>query len=380
MLRRQQGFLGKFMEAAQVMLRGAVQTTSNDKYDCDWRRWVGFRQLCPDGHHEGGWYMDGYPIGDQVRIIGAYMLYAYTELKLSAGTISGSLSGIRHQFRSTYRCCQIFSHESIRGSKTALALDERKTKEDSCSAKKLPMSVDMVIDLVDHLGTSKDIRECMTAVAVQMAFFYLLRQSEYIYNKASVAKGSDHAMKAEDIIFELDTNKGRIWLESWQLKPEMWNQVRLVKFILRSAKNDTERTGSTFWSRNRQDPGGINIVKVVFDWAIRARHVKGSYFMSAQVGNSGMYLPLRYDDVSNAIKACATRFGFTTAEFGTHSPRIGGACALRAGDISNSIIMTMGRWKSLSSCLGYQGTSFREYDTVQSVMKDVKVFKSMILN
>ena len=355
------------------MLRGAVQLRSNDKYDGDWRRWVRFREQCPGGHDESGWYLDQYTLVDKVRIVGAYMLHAYTELNLSANTIIGSLSGIKHQFRSTYRDCALFGHESIKGSKTALALDERMQAETCVQTKKLPMSIDMVVELVERLS-SGTINQHMASVAVQLAFFYLLRQSEYIYNPESVKKKCDHALRAEDVTFEVRTDRGLIWYESWEVKAYMWEHVTLVKYNLRSAKNDADRTGNVFWSRNQREVGGINIVKVAFDWAVRARLSRGCYFMSCRYANTQRYIVLRYDDVSKAIKQCAERFGFTAAEFGTHSPRIGGACSLRAGDMSNETIMSMGRWKSISAALGYQGASFREYDAVQSILKSSTQF------
>jgi hypothetical protein len=245
------------------------------------------------------------------------------------------------------------------------------TLESSVVEKKLPMSVDVIVELVNHYKDTNDIRKHMATVATQLAFFYLLRQSEYIYTKPSAKRPrADHALRAEDVTFEVDTLKaGRVWYESWQVTPQMWSQVKLVRFNLRSAKNDSDRTGSVFWSRNQHDTGGINIVKVAFDWAIRARLSRGCIFMSAQYGNTGKYTLLRYDDVSNAVKACAVRFGFTADEFGTHSPRIGGACSLRAGEMSNESIKNMGRWKTMSASLGYHGASFQEFDNAQSILK-----------
>jgi hypothetical protein len=63
----------------------------------------------------------------------------------------------------------------------------------------------------------------MATVAVQLVFFYLLRQSEYIYTKPSAKRPrADHALRAEDITFEVDIpNAGRVWYESWQVTRQM---------------------------------------------------------------------------------------------------------------------------------------------------------------
>jgi hypothetical protein len=42
-------FLSDLVRGAEILLRGAVQDTSNSKYDGDWRRWVRFRTQCPGG-------------------------------------------------------------------------------------------------------------------------------------------------------------------------------------------------------------------------------------------------------------------------------------------------------------------------------------------
>ena len=46
------------------------------------------------------------------------------------------------------------------------------------------------------------------------------------------------------------------------MSQELWPTVRVVRFHLRSMKNDELRTGSVFWFKNLQQEGGVNIVKV----------------------------------------------------------------------------------------------------------------------
>ncbi len=56
-------------------------------------------------------------------------------------------------------------------------------------------------------------------------------------------------------------------LESTQVTAKMWPRVKLVKFTLRSMKNDQLRIGS-IWFRNLPDDESINIVCDVFEWQI----------------------------------------------------------------------------------------------------------------
>ena len=71
---------------------------------------------------------------------------------------------------------------------------------------------------------------------------------------------------------------------------------------------------------------------------------------------------LTYPFMRLAIKAAALRLGVDPAKFSLHSLCIGGACALRAAGAPTSMILFMGRWKSLPACLSYQVVCVNEYD------------------
>lgn len=363
-----------YLVGAKSLLNEAVQDSTKERYECDWARYRAFMSLGGRQPSLDQLLLVGVSERRQVEILAAYIGYAFQELGLAAGTVIGSLSGIRHYFRKEFGSVEVFSHPVICTLRSAMELEHRKRCEGRVRDQKLPFTLGMVERVVERARKRGTKDAEMTAVAIQIAFFCLLRVSEYVPSTKRLRLGSCHALRAGDVQFELQQGSGTVWQDATEVHPDQWPLVRVVRFHLRSMKNDELRTGSVFWFKNLQQEGGVNIVRVTFDWAVKARLQRSSFFMSYQVGDSGKYKWLSYGRVSTAIKSCAVSFGFRPSEFGTHSPRVGGACTLRAGDTSDSMIKLLGRWKSLMASLGYQGASFKEFDRLQSILAKSDVF------
>jgi hypothetical protein len=77
---------------------------------------------------------------------------------------------------------------------------------------------------------------------------------------------------------------------------------------------------------------------------------------------------LRYAIIQQVVKDAAVFFGFSPKNFGCQSLRSGGATLLRAVGASDSEIMMMGRWKSMTACLGYQEQSTNTHDRLLKVL------------
>ncbi len=187
-----------------------------------------------------------------------------------------------------------------------------------------------------------------------LAFTCLLRTSEYVPNQRSERQNSCHALLAADVLFEVVRDGQRMMVESFLVTADMWRHVTLVKFILRSAKNDKLRVGSTFWLRYEPSESGLNVVHAVFEWSLRTNFAPTDYLMSCRATRESDSVWLTFARVSRLIKGCAAHFGLNPKQYGTYSARVGGACTLRAGGASDSTIQMMGRWKSMDSCLTYQ--------------------------
>jgi hypothetical protein len=165
-------------------------------------------------------------------------------------------------------------------------------------------------------------------------------------------------------------------IDATRVTAAMWPRVALVKFTLRSMKNDQLRIGSTFWFRNLSQEAGTNIVKVAFEWALMAKLQPGDFFMSHRCGRPGQGpTMLTYHAVNTGIKDCALRHGFkNVSHFGTHSPRIGGACTLRAGDAPDTMLKLLGKWRGDTSSWVYQESSTKEFDRMQRLIRNASLF------
>jgi hypothetical protein len=156
----------------------------------------------------------------------------------------------------------------------------------------------------------------------------------------------------------------------------MWPRVLLVKLSLRHMKNDKLRVGSSFWYKNhRGRHHTVNIVQIVFDWAVRARLGPDDFFFShyqkpgqVEVRNLTVYM------VETTIRKCAVFYELDPMLFGTHSPRIGGATTLRAGDASQSTVKHAARWRSDAAALTYQEASSEEFDRIQDILQNVSLY------
>jgi hypothetical protein len=380
----------RLLAGASHMLRKCVQHSSDVKYMAAWAKWCHFLVLFEnfDQDSDNTRFMLDKSQRSQLETIGSFLYHGVVDLHLRAATMGGILAGVRHFFRANFLSLDIFAHPSIRSVKHGLALEER-AKSDYCAPKKkLPLTASMVKFVLEQARISCSIHIVMVATAIALAFFCLLRVSEYVpkfTTRAATATSPAeyeltedgdrcHAIMAKDVLYEVASElEGHPaeFIPSFRVKQEMWSRVKVVKITLRSAKNDVMRAGNTFWLTNLETTQYINIVKVLFDWSIRANHRQGDYFMSYNVmaGRSYVNTPLAYNSVNHTVKKCATDHNLDPRDFGTHSARIGGATALRAAGASESMIQRLGRWLSECCAREYPATSFREFDMMQMFLQ-----------
>jgi hypothetical protein len=204
----------------------------------------------------------------------------------------------------------------------------------------------------------------------------LLRVSEYVAGARDEEDECCHALVTEDVWFEVGraSGIGSELICACDVRPEMWPRVTLVKFTLRDAKNDKYRVGSTFWYRNRTGLANcsVNIVQTIFDWAIFARLRPADFFFSHNLYSANVRL--NKGMVERPIWDCARQFGLDPKRYGTHSPRIGGATTLRAGDAAPGTVQDAGRWRTARSSLTYQDSSLREFDRMLTILQDASIY------
>jgi hypothetical protein len=376
---------------ARRLMQKCIQASSDVKYTADWHKWCVFTALFErhDPNSEDSRFMLKKSTTTQLETFGAFMHYAADKLKLRASTIVGVMSGVRHFFRCNYLPLDIFTHPSVRSIKHSLALEERASSDYTAPQKKLPLTLDMVVEIRNRSLLTHNLAEEMVGVAVVMAFMCLLRVSEYVpkYQTKSPTNGSPafeldedgfrcHAILAKDVLFEVESEvegAPSTFIVSFRMRADMWHRVLLIKITLRSAKNDVMRAGNTFWYTNLVGQTvNLNIVKVCFDWAIAAQHKPKDFFMSFNLrasGSSVSNIILTYAAVSKTIKHCASLNQLDPRRFGTHSARIGGATAVRAAGGSDSMVKRLGRWLTEHCAIDYPATSQREFDLMQLLVQ-----------
>jgi len=91
------------------------------------------------------------------------------------------------------------------------------------------------------------------------------------------------------------------------------------------------------------------------------------------------FVDLTYDQLKNTIKLVAKRMKLNPAHFAVHSPRIGGASTLRAGQKPDGSIQLLGRWRCARSTQIYQAGNVTEFIEMQRTLALSVHFSSEIV-
>jgi hypothetical protein len=377
-------FRERHNQGAMALMSQSVSIRTNRKYDKNWGDWARFLSEYLYRPAPDEFYMQDISLREQVRTINAFAFHCAGERTptLRASTIACVLSGIKSHFRKNLLETNCFDHPSVRNVKVALALQERKNDPlNVATQQKLPMTLGMTLHIAALALVAGDIDSMMTATAIQLAFACLLRVGEYVVRANDINDECCHALLVADVWFEVAcaAGPGSDFICACDVTADMWDRVLLVKMVLRHMKNDRLRVGSSFWYKNHRGVhSSVNIVQVVFDWAVRAALGPDDFFFSHYQKDNQVEVPevrnLTVHMVETAIKRCAVDYDLDPKRFGSHSPRVGGATTLRAGDASQSTVMHAARWRSESAALTYQDASSEEFDRIQRILQDASLY------
>jgi hypothetical protein len=359
----------------------SVSLRTNRKYDRNWEDWVRFLSRYLYQPTADDFFMQHMILREQVKTINAFAHHCVTDRvpPLRASTVACVLSGVKSQLRKNLFETTAFDHPSVRNVKVALNLEERKNDPlNVATQQKLPMTLGMTLLIAAAAAVAGDIDSHMTAAAIQLAFACLLRVGEYVARANDINDECCHALLVADVWFEVSraTGSGSDFICSCDVTADMWDRVLLVKMSLRHMKNDRLRVGSSFWYKNhRGRHSTVNIVKTVFDWAVRAQLGPDDFFFSHyQKKGTADVRCLTVYMVETTIRKCAVHYDLDPMLFGTHSPRIGGATTLRAGDASQSTVKHAARWRSDAAALTYQDASSEEFERIQAILQDASLY------
>jgi hypothetical protein len=365
----------KHAAGAADLLSKSVQSLSSLRYGSDWNRYMTFFSKLVPFPTDNDYYLLNLRSRDKINVLLWYIHYAYVELKLKAVTVVGSMSGIRHWFRTNCYSVDIFENATIMSCKNSILLMDRANGSIN-SHRKYPLTLAMIKYMLKCLKSIDTMEHKMLMVGIQLAFCCMLRPSEYLYYPKKALLNCDHSFKAKDILFEvLLRDNAKVYVDASCVAQYTWEQIILVKFVLRSCKNDRMRAGKIFWFPAACTPNTISIAKVAYDWSVIANLSPESVFLSHRSNDkSDVFLYLKDRSVRLLIKNCARVYKFDPMHFSPYSLRIGGACHLRASNASDSMIQFLGRWKSLTCCLSYQESSMNEFAKLQDMFADENLF------
>ena len=279
----------------------------------------------------------------------AFMSYLYYEKGVSPSTVANYMSAIHFHFQTMMEVMpwesdfanQKFMREALLND-AILGIQRDK---------KRPIPFSMILYMVNTTLNKDTIDDAPYRVAVLIAYFFLLRQSEYIYQKHL----NDHAIRVSDVEFQ-NRRDGK-FVMSHQLRTSGWqiNDIDLVKVTLRHCKNDPFRQGNSFWcAREISKDGSLDLVQEMAEFSWRSNSEEGDVFTSCRLKSNRTKMGrVTYSKMMEIIKLTAEFFGFNSNIFGTHSFRISGATTLDAGSVDSRTVQRLGGWAVPQTAIEY---------------------------
>ena len=311
----------------------ALSKSTIKSYDTAWRQWSDFLyneygQLHP--------FLTGENKREDVEKGIAFVSYL-SSLGRAHSTIKKKLSGIRFHHR-RHGLADPFADSP------ALTYHLKGLKKLAGAARgKMPATKDLLEHVNARLSTGSVMLACLNA-AIQLAFFVLLRTSEYcvIPLSRNGAFDPDSTLLDGDVML-ICRGKMLPWDE---VEDDDYPHVSEVVISIKKSKTDQNRVGVT---RSAERTGErlcvvaaiLRFIKLRLEYGVTSS-VDSPFF---RWGND-FTQHLRRDSVSKALKHSAKLLGQHVSEYAPHSLRIGGATALIHSGASAESVRRFGRWKS----------------------------------
>lgn len=359
-------FTQKMNDQAAHLLQATVGNATEKRYNSHWKHWEAFKSQYISDPPDESIFMEHSTLTSKIRTLCAFVAFLHSHQSLRASTMVGTMAGIRHTFRSALFELDPFADARLTAVKHAVIMVDKKAGLSKAN-RKLPFTLDMVQHLL-QISDLSNVHFHMCAVAVQLSYFGLYRSSEIVHDSEAELHHEEHALRTSDVVFFIGTTRKEVPY-SQASSIQSFNDIDSMKLTLRSAKNDQMRRGKkTFFTARNLNPDSINIVKVMYDWAIRSKTQEGGILLSHWDANLGCNKHLTYDNLSNTVKMVASKMGFDKSRFAAHSPRIGGASTLRACRAPEPYIQLMGHWDSAATPLSYEEDNIREFLECQHIL------------
>ena len=351
--------VSRWLDLNQALRENSVQGSTQTQYHDKWSFWIRFLdQFFLHSTHPGS-YLRDLSIDRQLDVLNSFLAYLYFDKGISPKSVSNFLSAIRYYFQVNNVPCSFLDPAHVQRFLQGARLQEAQlgVRHD----KKRPMPLSMIYYMINTLLHPLSLENRAYRIAVLLAYFFLLRQSEYIYRAAD----NDHALRVDDIEYRIKDTGSLIPSHRLRSSGVALESFDLVKVTLRHCKNDPFRQGNSFWCQKYiPGPRQIDLVSEMLQFSLLSNTVDGDVFTSVRKNSQSTPVLVRYRKVMRLIHDTATQFLFPKKLFGTHSFRISGATTLEAGQVSAQTIQKLGGWKSmLSTQMEYSQASSEAFST-----------------
>jgi hypothetical protein len=250
-----------------------------------------------------------------VQILLSFLAFLYVERNLEKTTISNYVSGIKYHIQLAGGHTGFFDEIVIkkRFSRSAALKDAEigRTRE---KKRPIPFLVLIMYMLKKLLDRSKAQDAPYRIIAILVAYFFLLRQSEYIYQ----ARVGAHVILASDVEFRLSDGS---FLSSDKIQHLSYEEVDLVKVTLRHCKNDPFRQqGNSFWCGKQDSTASIELVREMFTFAQQARSHGSDVFTSIRTFSDPPVIRVTYKRMMELLSHVASDHNLSPHIFGTILP------------------------------------------------------------
>ena len=301
--------------AKSILKDNALASSTHAKYNSAFSIWTEFRSLIDKEP-----YLRGDPRENSEDVLD-FIAYEGVLRSLKHGTVQGYLTGIRH-YHIDAGLGDVTKHPKITATMKGLK------KASGASIQKRPVTPQMLIFLVEKVRSSGNFRKRYVLGLAIMAFFFMLRGSEYSANSPGSCDG-------EKIIRRKDIR----WKRNGKYINYFWLADE-VEIHIRSSK--TDQIGA----------GAFRAMKISGETLCVVKTMQEVYALGLMMEDSAPFammpdgVTITRDMVSELLKEAAEELGEPIDEFSSHSLRRGGATALYSKGYTREEIMYMGRWKS----------------------------------
>ena len=252
-------------DMTNLLSKGVTQGTLN-RYASNWKFWMTFLDSRPDLGTDKNYFLDGISTDDRRRLLVLFIFYLHDSIEKSHTSIDGIMSAVAFSFKHNTRCTESFKDPAVRLAKAGCqSLD--KDVVIAVKARRLPVTFDMIQYLESILWHGQDIDKRMTFVGILLAFHFMLRCSEYVFEcqKASRPDPS-HALLASDVEF--------ITTDGLRLKPHEVRALNIpllsilhVRLVILTSKTDKHGArGGRNLIVSRRGTEEAHLIQILYEW------------------------------------------------------------------------------------------------------------------